>query len=148
METPLVVNTSVDALSQHDLSSFTVQLLISVARTVNDGTGDQWWSWLKGHGFSHFRAMVGANMEQQGGLSMTFWSLENFQTKPDGVSRRFDGGFDRFLARIWVQRLDKHEVCTEFCVIFCLDGPGGRSPFGTFWPKWCEQLQTLCFPGS
>ncbi|CAL1173893.1 unnamed protein product, partial [Cladocopium goreaui] len=34
METPLVVNTSVDALSQHDLSSFTVQLLISALVSV------------------------------------------------------------------------------------------------------------------
>jgi len=34
VETPIVVNTSVDALSQHDLSTFTVQLLISALVSV------------------------------------------------------------------------------------------------------------------
>jgi hypothetical protein len=36
------------------------------------------------------RTIWRVKMDENGGWGMTFWSLENFQTKPDGV-RRFDG---------------------------------------------------------
>ena len=87
---------------------------------------------------------------------MTFWSLENFQTKPDGV-RRFDGSLIDVKKNCQV---DKHWVYTQFGQLFAWMAQvrhGNiltRSPFRT--PKsggLTQNMQTiqflkLCFPAS
>jgi len=95
----------------------------------------RWW-WISGAGNGALwaakkRTIWRVKMDENGGWGMTFWSLENFQTKPDGV-RRFDGSLiDVKKIAKWINIGYTPNLCN------CLPG-WPRWGTATFWPGRLE----------